>query len=169
MLHFAEMCLAMQVGMLIFILAAGVIPEPAAIGMALFMAAPMVAWMRIRGHGWRHGIDVAAAMIVPWAVVLALFAVGSANVMPWLAQADGPAMYLGMLAIMLVRRDHYMHGGAHQHAPTRSPRRFHLHLRRVPLGIAYFTAVVLVPIAVGVVHVGSTARRVGPSTREPQL
>src|SRR2546428_11403551 len=67
------------------------------IGMALFMATPMVAWMRIRGHGWRHGFEMAVAMLVPWAVIVSLVAIGASTALPWLAQADGPAMYLGML------------------------------------------------------------------------
>ena len=28
--------------------------------------------MRVRGHGWRHGLEMAAGMVVPWAAVLAL-------------------------------------------------------------------------------------------------
>jgi hypothetical protein len=121
------------------------------------MAAPMVAWMRIRGHGWRHGFEMALAMLVPWAAVVGLVALGAANVLPWLAHASDPAMYLGMLGIMLVRRDHYAHGGAHQHSAwhsaTRAPR--HFHLRPLLLAVGYFAAVVLVPLAVGVVNVGN--------------
>src|SRR5437870_5328174 len=157
-LHFGEMVLAMMAGMLVYMPVAGFIPAALhQIGMALFMAAPMVAWMRIRGHGWRHGFEMALAMIVPWAAVVGLVALGAANVLPWLAHASDPAMYLGMLGIMLLRRDHYTHGGAHQHSAahseTRSPRR--IHLRPLLLALAYFIAIVLVPIAVGIFNIGN--------------
>src|SRR5690348_15586886 len=57
-LHFAEMCVAMQVGMLIFMLTASAIPGALqGLGMALFMATPMVIWKRVRGHRWRHGFE----------------------------------------------------------------------------------------------------------------
>ncbi len=149
-LHFGEMCLAMQVGMLIFMAVPGVMALPSLmhqLGMAVAMTVPMVAWMRIRGHGWRHGFEMALAMLVPWAVLL-----GAGNVLPTLSQAAGPAMYLGMLGFMLVRRDHHTHGGAHQHSAVRKHR---LHFRPVLLGIAYFTAVVLVPSTVGIFNIGS--------------
>jgi flagellar biosynthetic protein FliP len=109
-LHFGEMVLAMYLGMLIYMPLEGLLPaslQP--IGMAVFMTWPMVAWMRIRGHGWRHGFEMAAAMLEPWAAVAGLVALGAASVLPWLAHAGDPAMYLGMLGIMLVRRDHHVH------------------------------------------------------------
>src|SRR5439155_11198202 len=112
-LHFGEMVLAMYVGMLIYMPLEGFIPVSLqGIGMALFMAWPMVVWMRIRGHGWRHGFEMAGAMLVPWVAVVGLSALGAAKILPWLYQASDPAMYLGMLGFMLVRRDHYVHGGA---------------------------------------------------------
>jgi putative intracellular protease/amidase len=148
-LHFGEMCLAMQVGMLVFTLVAGLMPTGLQqIGMGLFMAAPMVAWMRIRGHGWRHGIEMSLGMLVPWAAVLALVGLGATNVLPWLRQLDGPAMYVGMLGIMLVRRGHYAHGAAHQRATSRPQSGL---ARRIPwrtalLVAAYLSAIVLVPV-----------------------
>jgi hypothetical protein len=33
--------------------------------MGVFMAAPMVAWMLYRGHSWRDGGEMTAAMLVP--------------------------------------------------------------------------------------------------------
>jgi hypothetical protein len=72
-LHFGEMALAMQLGMLLFMPLASLVPttvEP--FGMALFMAWPTVSWMRIRGHGWRHGGEMALGMLVPWAAVVGL-------------------------------------------------------------------------------------------------
>jgi hypothetical protein len=170
-LHFGEMVLAMMAGMLVYMPLEGLVPTSwQQIGMALFMAAPMVAWMRIRGHGWRHGFEMALAMLVPWAAVAGLVALGATNVLPWLAHASDPAMYLGMLGIMLVRREHYAHGGAHprssKHSATRAPRNFHP--RPVLLAVGYFAAVVLVPLAVGVVNVGNkftTLEEPGPGAQ----
>src|SRR5262249_13544003 len=109
--------------------------------------------MRLRGHGWRHGAEMAAGMLLPWAAVLVLVGLGAARALPWLAQADTAAMLLGMLGVMLVRRDHYTHGGAHHRPAARGARRFRL--RPVLLAAAYATAVVLVPTAVGLFDVGS--------------
>src|SRR5262245_66242069 len=67
-LHFGEMVLAMYVGMLIYMPVEGLLPNSLQqIGMALFMAWPMVVWMRMRGHGWRRGFEMSAAMLIPWA------------------------------------------------------------------------------------------------------
>jgi hypothetical protein len=84
------------------------------LGMALAMTLPMIGWMRVRGHGWRHGIEMSLGMLLPWVAVLALVALGAVSVLPWLEQAGGPAMFLGMLGVMLLRPGHYSH--AHHHA-----------------------------------------------------
>jgi hypothetical protein len=79
--------------------------------MALTMALPMVAWMRVRGHAWRLNIEMAASMLLPTAAVMFLLAVG-------VASADGAqvpehaAMLACMLAAMLLRRDQYACGAA---------------------------------------------------------
>jgi hypothetical protein len=65
---------------------------------------PMVAWMRVRGHAWRHAVEMSIRMLAPWALVLALVGVGAGSVAPWLVYLDGPAMLLGMLAVMLVQQ-----------------------------------------------------------------
>ena len=125
LLHFLEMWLAMGIGMALF----G--PVKQALGaqgyaalldtssidfqawMNLFMIVPMVAWMRVRGHGWRMGAEMSGAMVVPIALVLILCRVGVSDALPWLTpRATGPAMLLGMLAIMLYRREHYTSGYA---------------------------------------------------------
>lgn len=119
-LHYGEMVLAMFAGMLIYMPLESLVPPALrGIGMALFMAWPMVVWMRIRGHGWRHGFEMSLAMLVPWAVLLA-----GSKVIPVLANAADWAMYVGMLAYMLVRRDHHAHHAAHQHATSGRRRRF---------------------------------------------
>ena len=116
----------MLAGMLVFHALPGSGQLPSALyqlGMALFMTVPMVVWMRVRGHGWRHGVEMALGMLVPWAAVLALVGMGAATVLPWLAHADGAAMLLGMLGVMLLRPHHYAHGGHHHHAgsPSEGP------------------------------------------------
>lgn len=118
--HLAEMVAAMWLGMAL----GGVIfapvftalgttasevrvryPEVFLLGMALVMTAPMVAWMRHRGHGWRACLEMSAAMVVPGALVLCAF---------WLGMTDGPAcglycalMIVGMVVAMVFRREEY--------------------------------------------------------------
>jgi flagellar biosynthetic protein FliP len=138
------MVLAMYVGMLIYMPLEGQLPSSfQQIGMALFMAWPMVVWMRIRGHGWRHGLEMSAAMLIPGAALLVL-----ANAIPPLAGLAEWAMYLGMLGFMLLRRNNHHHAAMHHHSEPHSTshpvhnRRFHF--RPFLLAVAYFTAVVLV-------------------------
>ena len=153
-LHFGEMVVAMYVGMLIYMPLEGLLPSSLQqIGMALFMTWPMVVWMRVRGHGWRHGFEMAAAMLAPWAALLMIAKVIS----PMAGVADW-AMYLGMLGFMLIRRDH-QHAGMHEHsephATPRSVSQRRFHVRPILLAIAYFTAGVLVPSGVAVFNIGS--------------
>ena len=82
--------------------------------MVVFMTVPMVAWMRLRGHSWRHGAEMAAGMLAPAVVIYILLGLGAGATLPWLQEADHPAMLLGMLAAMLLRREHYTGG----HAPA---------------------------------------------------
>jgi flagellar biosynthetic protein FliP len=108
LLHFAEMYLAMMAGMFVFHalvhdMAGGIAHQ---VGMAVSMTVPMVAWMLVRGHGWRYGIEMALGMLVPWVAVSLLASTGAATVLPWLADADGVAMLLGMLGVMLLRPHH---------------------------------------------------------------
>jgi hypothetical protein len=79
--------------------------------MGVFIAAPMVAWMRVRGCSWRDGAEMGGAMLGPVALVLALCGLGVPNALPWLTtNSSGTAMAIGMLAIMLYRRQHYTSG-----------------------------------------------------------
>ncbi|MBV9172261.1 MAG: DJ-1/PfpI family protein [Chloroflexi bacterium] len=158
-LHFVEMLVAMYVGMLIFMAIPGVAELagfPYQLGMALSMTLPMIAWMRIRGHGWRHGVEMSAGMLLPWALVLGLAALGLANVLPWLSGAADPAMLLGMLGVMLVRRDHHAHGhAAHQDETVHSRRTRRFAWRRTLLPVAYVGAIVFTPLLVGAANLGS--------------
>jgi putative intracellular protease/amidase len=157
-LHFGEMVVAMMVGMLIYMPLEGFLPAVLQkIGMALFMAWPMVVWMRIRGHGWRHGFEMAGAMLLPWAAVAGLVALGAARTLPVLANASDAAMYLGMLAFMLFRRDHHASGAHHAHAMPSSETRPHRQIpwRRILLVVAYLGAILLVPTTVAGVNIES--------------
>ncbi len=119
-LHLLEMTLAMMVGMPILFVMRNMVPTSSPYAAALrsgtiqfdlvmtvFMAVPMVAWMIVRRHGWPHTVEMAVGMSAPVAaiVVLRLLAVGA--YLPWLSKASHLAMFLGMLAAMLYRRDHY--------------------------------------------------------------
>lgn len=129
-LHFVEMSLAMAAGMVVFHALAGAGGhEPVRdasslleqVGMMVAMTVPMVGWMRVRGHGWRHGAEMTVGMLAPVVVVDLLLLAGAATTLPWLQQAAGPGMVLGMLAAMLLRRGHY--AGAHASAASSASQR----------------------------------------------
>jgi hypothetical protein len=42
------------------------------LSMGLTMTVPMVAWMRYRGHAWRPTNEMAASMLIPTVVTMAL-------------------------------------------------------------------------------------------------
>ena len=118
--HFLEMVLAMQVGGLAFLVLLRLIPESSSFAPALargtylrpivsgvLMTLPMVAWMIFRGHGWRHSLEMAAAMLIPVAGIITLRILGADVYAPWLAKLSCASMYPAMLAAMLYRRDHY--------------------------------------------------------------
>jgi hypothetical protein len=119
--HYLEMVAAMLVGMVVLgaavrgVLAlAGLtfpaqVPELAALEMAFDMSVGMVAWMRLRGHGWASTLEMAGAMLAPAVALLPLL---------WLGVISGDALlvvqHLAMLPlmylVMLRRRGEY--GGA---------------------------------------------------------
>ncbi len=110
--HFLEMVVAMMVGMvplgLIYMTLEAAIPileEPAVIILLMdtFMTVPMVAWMWHRGHTWRQAAEMSASMLVPGTTFLALGMWGPGHI----------AMVLGMLGLMLYRRDEYLDGRCH--------------------------------------------------------
>jgi hypothetical protein len=73
------------------------------VGMGTSMVAPMLLWMRIRGCGWREAAEMGAGMLLPVAAILLLRGLGLGDWLPWLANAEHPAMLLGMLGVMLYR------------------------------------------------------------------
>lgn len=98
--HFAEMLAAMLLGMAVLGWPAhGIDSAPAALLlMATSMTAPIVAWMRHRGHGWARAGEMAGAMYAP-AAALALLGAG--------LDAYHATMVPSMLAVMLLRREDY--------------------------------------------------------------
>ena len=122
--HYGEMVLVMFAGMLVIGLpvvlvaaALGAGPSdlerdaPAAVlaGMAFSMTAPMVWWMRRRGHSAAAARSMAAAMILPSLAVLALLAIGTVDDLDTLLGIQHVAMFPAMLAAMLLRRSDYSH------------------------------------------------------------
>jgi Flp pilus assembly pilin Flp len=128
MRHLLEMVLAMIAGMAVLGTGIGVLGEPPGYAnpfveyglMAAFMAAPMVAWMRHRGHSWSDGLEMTAAMLVPMLALVLPVELGVAGYVPGLSAQSLPmlshvAMIAGMAALMIYRWDRYAHGahGAH--------------------------------------------------------
>jgi flagellar biosynthetic protein FliP len=117
-MHLAEMIAAMVAGMVVLggalegllALAGASLSHAsaplAATVMAFNMTAPMVLWMRYRGHPSRHSAEMAASMIVPTAVVIGLYAV-SAIASGTVLLAQHVVMIPAMVAVMLWRYDHY--------------------------------------------------------------
>ena len=123
--HLLEMVVAMMAGMMVLGVAVGILGEPSGevnllveyAFMGASMSAPMVAWMRYRGHSWYDGLEMTAAMLAPmFAVVLPveLGLVGlSSHALMMLSHV---AMIGGMVLLMLYRLDRYAHGAhAHDH------------------------------------------------------
>jgi hypothetical protein len=120
--HFGEMVLAMLLGMALLDVVNGAIlvpmgftslstasPEVSALGMAVAMTVPMVAWMRIRKHTWRLNAEMAGAMIVPTILLIALSSLG---LLPRTSLMLGTHILMvpAMLAVMLYRwRDYTCH------------------------------------------------------------
>jgi hypothetical protein len=89
----------------------------------LFLVTPVVAWMLSRGYGWRHGIEMAIAMIAPVAAISVIGELAGYAYRPWLITAGYPAMSLGMLAYMFYRAQ----GPERASASTTRPSRMSLH------------------------------------------
>jgi hypothetical protein len=115
--HYAEMLIAMFAGMLVLGAAASAVidldalredaPALMLLGMAFTMTAPMVAWMRYRGHGWAPCADMTAAMFLPSFLAIALGAAGM-DIGGQMA-VQHALMFPAMLVAMLLRRDEYLH------------------------------------------------------------
>ena len=125
--HLLEMVAAMLVGMAALGATVGVLGEPPGYAnplvgyglMGAFMSAPMVAWMRHRGHAWSDGLEMTAAMLVPMFALVLSVEWGVARYLPELSARSLPmlshvAMIAGMVVLMVYRRDRYT-SGTHRH------------------------------------------------------
>lgn len=115
--HLVQMILAMQLGMQIFhwLLSARLMTYPVLheTVMEVFMVAPMVVLMAVQRHRWRHTLEMAGAMLLGPAVLIACVQFGLCRHLPVLSAQTlfswvDLTMYLGMLAAMLYRREHYL-------------------------------------------------------------
>jgi flagellar biosynthetic protein FliP len=122
------MVVAMIAGMAVLGVAIGALGEPPGYSSSLlveyglmgaFMSAPMVAWMRYRGHSWADGLEMTAAMLIPTFALVVPVELGVARYVPGLTDhslmmLSHVAMIGGMVALMIYRIDRYAHG-AHGH------------------------------------------------------
>ena len=130
--HYAEMLAAMFLGMavlgmpvLMALGAAGVssaelrsdAPALMLLGMGFTMTAPMVAWMRYRGHGWAASNEMAASMMIPTGGVIVLLGAGLVDDVGTLLAVEHVVMLPSMLVAMLLRREEY----SHAHGRSRQP------------------------------------------------
>lgn len=107
--HFAEMTLAMMVGMavggMLGISKVGSV-ELKAVLWLVAMTGPMVAWMRIRGMSWRQSAEMSLAMALPTLAVLPAFWGGLVTART-LSSVEHNAMAPAMFALMVLRRKEY--------------------------------------------------------------
>ncbi len=121
--RFLELQIMMGLGALVCYLLVNLVPASSsfatvyhpgtllfAAGDILFLTVPVVAWMVFRGHGWRHSLEMAGAMIAPVAAIIALGELAGFPYLQWLITAGYPAMSLGMLAHMVYRSQEHVHG-----------------------------------------------------------
>ena len=121
--HLLEMVVAMIAGMAVLGVAIGVLGEPPGYAnplvryglMGAFMSAPMVAWMRHRGHSWSDGLEMTLAMLFPMLALVVAVELGVARYVPGLSEQSlmmlsHVAMIAGMVVLMIYRWDRYAHG-----------------------------------------------------------
>jgi hypothetical protein len=120
LLQFLELQIPMGLGALICYLLGRLIPASSsfatvyhpgtylfATGDVLFLTVPVVAWMILRGYGWRRSLEMAVAMIAPVAAIVVLAELAGVAYLLWLITAMYPSMCLGMIAYMIYRRDDF--------------------------------------------------------------
>ena len=117
--HYVEMVVVMFAGMALLWAPADILIDTNPTGamlatMAFTMTAPMVAWMRWRGHRWQPTLEMAGAMVVPTLAMLALLAVDLVTDAGVLLGAEHVVMLAAMLGVMLARRDEYTHHAHHE-------------------------------------------------------
>ena len=126
--HLLEMVLAMLAGMAVLGVAIWALGAPPGYSnllvkyglMGVSMAAPMVAWMRHRGHSRSEGGEMTAAMLAPMFAVVLPVELGVAELTGHsLMMLSHVAMIGGMVALMIYRFDRYARG-PHGHRVARS-------------------------------------------------
>lgn len=130
--HYAEMVAVMFLGMAVLGAPAGWAlhaldsswaelradaPASMLLLMAFTMTAPMVGWMRWRGHSRRAVAEMAISMIVPTQAVIALYAAGAVDGTGTLLILEHALMLAAMLAVMLLRPEEYS-GARHRNEPV---------------------------------------------------
>lgn len=129
--HYAEMVVAMFLGMAVLGVPAGWAlgavgsswselntdaPSLMLLGMAVTMTVPMVGWMRYRGHGWRANTEMSASMVLPTFAAIGVLQGGVIDDVGTVLVIEHVAMLVGMLVAMLLRPDEYTHHHDHTHA-----------------------------------------------------
>jgi hypothetical protein len=89
--------------------------------MGTSMVAPMVAWMRHRGHSWSDGLEMTVAMLGPMFALVLPVELGVA--VPGLSEGSlmmlsHVGMIAGMVVLMIYRFDRYAHGAHGRRART---------------------------------------------------
>lgn len=117
--HLLEMIAAMLAGMIpaaaILSVAAGMSTDEAlrrhpvlfVVVMAVAMTAPMVGWMRHRGHGRRACLEMGATALVPAVLLIGLRVAGVIG--GPICGAYCALSIVAMVGVMLYRRDDYRH------------------------------------------------------------
>jgi len=125
-LHYVEMVLAMFVGMGVLALSWMLIwpdldeyPVADTLVMAANMTIGMAAWMALRGHGRQMIVEMSAAMVAPFLLLLVPYTAGVITA-DTVMMAGHMLMFLTMLAAMLLRREDYLN---HHSRPLRARRR----------------------------------------------
>ena len=113
--HYVEMVLAMLAGMgilggLWMLVWPEIMDRPVlhTLEMAADMTIGMAAWMVLRGHGRRMIVEMSAAMVAPFLLLLIPLAAGVISA-DTLMLAGHVLMLFTMLGAMLLRRQDYMH------------------------------------------------------------
>jgi hypothetical protein len=118
LLSFPELQMAMALGALVCLLVGRLVRAPSSyatdyhpgtflffLGDIFFLTLPVVAWMLLRGRGWRHSLELAGAMVAPVVAIVVLGELTGSAYLLCLVTAIYPAMSVGMVAYMVYRRD----------------------------------------------------------------
>jgi len=118
-LHYLEMVAAMVLGMVVLGRPLDAVLDvdgtgPMLVEMAATMTIPMVAWMRVRGHGWQSCLEMGASMVLPALGTLALLGARIVEHAGALMTIEHAVMLPAMLAAMLLRREEYSCHAGHR-------------------------------------------------------